>query len=35
MYYKNTLTLFYHAGVTEFDDYELCGRAEVSKILDF
>lgn len=27
-YFKNTLELFYHGGVTEFDDYELCARAE-------
>jgi mannose-binding lectin 1 len=27
-YFKNVLELYYHGGVTEFDDYELCSRAE-------
>ena len=31
-YYKNTLSLHYHGGVTEFDDYELCTFVEVSFI---
>ncbi|CBY36202.1 unnamed protein product [Oikopleura dioica] len=27
-YYKSTLTIFYHAGITEFEDYEYCGSAD-------
>ena len=28
-YFKDRLDLYYHGGVTEFDDYELCATVEV------
>ena len=30
-YYKGKLDLYYHGGVTEFDDYELCATVEVKR----